>query len=356
MSNHKILIENHHGLGDVVHMIPMIQNLRRAYPDSSIFVIVASEAHAALLRSTGLVDGFYFLNLGNMTIRQILAFIRMIRKEQFDMGFTAVGTNKKLGLALLFLLGCKCKIIEYDKKLIFNYNILQTEEKKELHRVIRNLNLLKPIHVEINEDKPFLKIDHTTAAVIKEKIKLPDNNKLIGLCVGTNPSIKKIGFKKICLDAKQWGMGKFIDLADKLMEDKYDVILIGGKKEEAEIQPYLKKVKDNPRLINFINSATIMESAALAGKCELVIGCDTGIMHIADALGVKTLTIFGPTNPKLYGAYSDKAEYLTLNIECQYCHGTVKLVECTDRICLSNITVQQVYGKAREILNEELKR
>lgn len=109
----------------------------------------------------------------------------------------------------------------------------------------------------------------------------------------------------------------------------------------------------NASVINFISKTTIIECAALINECDLIIGGDTGMLHIADALGKNTLTIFGPTNPKLVGPYSEKSNNITLNIDCQYCYGTDKLFECTNRKCLNNITVEHIYDTVLEILNNK---
>ena len=76
-------------------------------------------------------------------------------------------------------------------------------------------------------------------------------------------------------------------------------------------------------------------------------------MHIADALGIKTLSIFGPTNPKVVGAYSKNADYIEHNCECKYCYGTSRYITCTDRKCLNEIKVQEVLDEIKRILKWE---
>ena len=91
-----------------------------------------------------------------------------------------------------------------------------------------------------------------------------------------------------------------------------------------------------------VNKTNLQESMALVTLCDVAVGVDTGMMHIADALGVKTVSIFGPTNPKTHGAYSDQASFVEADLPCKYCYGTKNYVECKDRECLKCINVMDV--------------
>ncbi|WP_195837889.1 glycosyltransferase family 9 protein [Tissierella pigra] len=353
MKYNKILIEIHHGLGDVVQIIPLINNLRKNFTEAKISVIVASSIHAEILDCTGLVDTYYFLNLRNMKFNEIIKFIRQIRRENYDIGILSPISNRRLGAILLYILGCKNRVGEVskaDKRLLIKNNITMDGDNS-LHKVDRNLNLLKPLDITIYDSKPFMNINKGNEENAKNKLDIFDKkDKLIGICIGTNPVEQKKGFNRIPYEAKKWEIENYMELIERLTND-FNIILLGGKKEEQEIKEYEEKLKDNKNVINYINKTTIMESAALINECDLVIGGDTGMLHIADALGKYTLTIFGPTDPKIVGPYSEKSNNITLNIDCQYCYGTDKLFECNNRKCLNDITVEQIYNKAIEILN-----
>lgn len=354
MEYNKILIEIHHGLGDVVQIIPLINNLRENYKNAKISVIVVSKAHKEILDCTGLVDDYYYLNLRKMNIKEIIRFIRQIRKEKYDIGFLSPISNKRIGALLLYILGCKYRVGEESKikKTLINNNI-SIEENRNIHRIDRNLNLLTAANIKIYDRNPFMNINHKDTINAKKKIgHLNTNKKLIGICIGTNPVEQKRGFKRIGYDAKKWPLDNYIELIKKISQD-YNIVLVGGKKEEEEIKGFSRLLESKDSIVNFINKTTIMESAALLNECDIVIGGDTGMLHIADALGKKTLTIFGPTNPNLVGPYSENSNNVSLNIQCQYCYGKDILYECRDRICLSGITVDYIYNKVIEITKNQ---
>lgn len=352
MKYKKILIEIHHGLGDVVQMIPLINNLRMNYEDAEIAVIVASEMHASILGCTGLVDKYYFLNLRNMTLNEIINFIKDIRREKFDIAFLSPISNKRLGALLLYFLGCKYRVREVSENYrLFSKNDIVVVEETKLHRVDRNLKLLESAGIKIYNRNPFIMVDNVKKVSAQKMLANihGQEKKLIGICIGTNPVHRKKGFMRIPYEAKKWDLNNYINLIDKL-KDKVNIILLGGKKEEEELKEVVDSVENSSVLLNLINKTTVIESISLINECDLVVGGDTGMLHVADALGKNTLTIFGPTNPKIVGPYSERSNNVTLNLDCQYCYGTETLFECTDRKCLKKISVEDIYGKILGIL------
>lgn len=193
MKYNKILIEIHHGLGDVVQMIPLIHNLRKNFINAKISVIVASNIHAEILNCIDLVDKCYFLDIRKMKLREIVKFILEVRKEKYDIGFLSPISNEKLGAILLYILGCKDRVGEAsgNNKLLIKNNITVSEDRN-LHKIDRNLNLLKAIGINIYDPNPFMKINKDNELCAKEKLKNLDNKKkLIGICIGTNPVYQK---------------------------------------------------------------------------------------------------------------------------------------------------------------------
>ena len=130
------------------------------------------------------------------------------------------------------------------------------------------------------------------------------------------------------------------------------VVLFGGKDEEKDLE-IIKDVLYDSKVCNYVNKTTITESAFLAKQCDLVIGIDTGMQHIADAVGRKTLSIFGPTNPKTHGAYSEKAEFVEIACDCKYCYGTDKYLSCNDRKCLNQIKIKKVLDEIEKVIQND---
>lgn len=63
-----------------------------------------------------------------------------------------------------------------------------------------------------------------------------------------------------------------------------------------------------------------------------------------------TVSIFGPTNPEYYGVFSKSSYFIEYEIDCKYCYGTNQYIHCDNRICLTQITPQQVIDFLETIL------
>lgn len=325
----KILIDSKHGLGDCVQIIPMLQIIKQNYPDCYLAVIVSGKVSEELLNMAPVkINKFYYLSMQGITLKNFLNLILQIRKEGFDYFILSPITTKWKAKIFALLTGAKNKIGEQYQK-IDTY-----ARDNSIHMVDRNIALLKDI-CKIPNKKIYPTL---ITPKLNIKIRKNINEKMIGVCIGGGTASV---FKGKKIYPKYWGENNFYNLIKNLLHKNKKVILFGGK-DEAEILKNFKDILNNENIFNYVGQTTITESAILAKQCDLVIGVDTGMQHIADAVGTKTLTIFGPTNPKIFGAYSEKAELIEVATDCKYCYGTDKYLSCDERKCLNKINVQMI--------------
>ena len=209
--------------------------------------------------------------------------------------------------------------------------------------VERNLNLLRCIcKIPDKKINPELKVDKNSfTSIIKQ-----DGIKIIGICIGGGTAVV-INRERIY--PRKWSTEKIKLVIKNVLDYGYKVVLFGGQDEIKELK-YLGNILEHQNLYDFVGKTDITESIILATQCDLLIGVDTGMQHIADAAGVKTLSIFGPTNPKTHGAYSNKAKFIEADCDCKYCYVTDMYLKCKDRKCLNSISADSVINK---ILFEE---
>lgn len=335
----KILIDSKHGLGDCVQIIPMLQIIKQNCPDSYLAVIVSGKVNEELLNMAPVkIDKFYYLSMQGMTIKRFLNLILQIRKEHFDYFILSPITTKWKAKIFALLTSAKNKIGEQYQKI----DIYARDNS--IHMADRNIALLKGIYKIPNK-----KICPTLITPdLNIKIKKDKNEKIIGICIGGGTASDFNG-KKVY--PRAWSTEKIKKLIEYLVSENLRVVLFGGKDEEKDLE-IIRDVLCDSKVCNYVNKTTITESAFLAKQCDLLIGVDTGMQHIADAVGTKTISIFGPTNPKTHGAYSKNAAFIERKYECKYCYGTDKYLSCDDRKCLNNISVDNVMSKIETILKD----
>ncbi len=105
---------------------------------------------------------------------------------------------------------------------------------------------------------------------------------------------------------KQWPIDKFIALAQTLRNEMGEAVrfaIAAAPQERDQVQPLIDAL-DPSSLIDLIGM-DLMSAAAVLERCKLFIGNDSGLMHMAAAVGTKTLGLFGPGWEKIYGPWGD---------------------------------------------------
>lgn len=329
-----------HGLGDCVCMIPTIRALRNTYPDWYIAVLVNGKANEEIFTHSGVkIDRFYYFSLKERPVYYTFHTLYQLRKEHFDYGVLAPMTPLKKGKIFFQILGVHYALGEQYRGIQF----LDLDEK--VHFIDRDLMCISPLCPRIYDHQPRLFARESELAYIESFFNF--SHRRIALQIG---GADKNYYKGNYVFTRNWKRSYMFQLAEKLSQLKgYDICLMGGKLEEKLIGDYRYIIsKDN--VINFVGRTNIGQSIALLSTCILSIGVDTGMQHAADALGIPTLSVFGPTNPHTHGAYSLKAHFIETKQPCQYCFGTDLYYTCANRKCMNDISPDQVFEKIEQIL------
>lgn len=341
MKQIKILIEMKHGLGDCVCMLSMLKILRENYPNAQIDMLVNNQVNEQLICLSKIkIDNFYYFSIKNMPALYTIELLAKLRKENYDYGILSFITPKLKGKLLFKLLGIKRKLGE---------QYLPSEiSDDEYHAVERHIKIISPM-CQIPPVKTYPKIYVETKECADYIKCLLPGKKVIGICIGQGDTSVYKG-KKVY--TKGWGNGKFAKLASLLCNKDYNVILFGGSQEKVLLDSF-GNILDDRHVLNVVGKTNIVQSAELTSICDLMVGVDTGMQHIAAAVGVKTLSIFGPTNYRSHGAYSELAEFVEIpqRKDCQYCFPGKAFLSCQDRKCLEEISIEAVFYKIEAMVN-----
>ncbi|GAU09396.1 glycosyltransferase family 9 protein [Desulfoplanes formicivorans] len=140
--------------------------------------------------------------------------------------------------------------------------------------------------------------------------------------------------------AKNWPLVQFLELADWLQNQGWHPIMVLGPVEQETGLAL-------PETMERACPETIHELIALLQQAVYVIGNDSGPMHLAGYMGIRGLSIFGPTSPEQWGPLG--MDVLSLRLACSPCTRTARIV-CPDPVCIHNITLDQVIARIRPAL------
>jgi ADP-heptose:LPS heptosyltransferase len=139
---------------------------------------------------------------------------------------------------------------------------------------------------------------------------------------------------------KNWPLERFLDVAQGLLAGKKaQPIFILGPVEQETAPGTVKMIET--RGFPILSNMTLPVLAAVLNHCAGYIGNDSGVSHLAAALGLPTVVLFGPTDPLFWGPKGENVRILSASLPCSPCTENVKR-SCTEKTCLTDLTVQQV--------------
>jgi heptosyltransferase-1 len=293
----KILIIKPSALGDIVLAMPAACALAENFPDAEIHWFARPE-FAPLLENHKCVHKIVIFDrkkLGKWwcnadAFREFIGLIKQLRQEKYDVVFDLQGRFRSAIFA--WFSGCKKRIGPAKTQEVTGIFYTKKIAQTKTHLVDYFLEMVGSI-LPVNGKAEFGLSPQPKAVEEVQKI-LSENN------------VDKNNYAVIVpgatVDEKRWPAEKFAELADRIYRKYQSCIVASGVKSESEIIEKIQKAAAVP-VVNFAGKTNIPQLTALLAGAEAVISNDTGPAHIAAALGVPMVLIFGFTNPKRVGPY-----------------------------------------------------
>ena len=347
----KILIINPFGVGDVLFSTPMVSALKRIYPGCYIAYICNIRTREILETNPEIDEVFVFERDEYRSLwkkskieafKKLLSFWNEIKKRKFDLLL-----DLSLGKEYAFF----CWLIGIKERRGFNYKG-------------RGRFLTHKISFEGFDDKPVaeyymdvvdeargsrLKAQGKTILVTTDKDKeyidnflkkqgIKEQDILVGIAPGGGAS-----YGKEKSHYKRWACKDFALVADKVVLHGAKPVLLGSPEEERLIREVASKMQNKPL---FGPMTKIREMACLIKRCRAIVCNDGGLLHITVSQDVPTVSIFGPTDEKVYGPYpaSERHIVVTDNVDCRPCYRRFRLPECSEKRCMKDIFHDTVFN------------
>ncbi len=152
--------------------------------------------------------------------------------------------------------------------------------------------------------------------------------------------------------ARRWPTSYFLELAVSLLQDPDIFIVLTGTPDEAAHAAKVRRDMGVERIIDMAGRTTLPELIDLYNQCSLLVTNDSGPAHFASLTNLPVLVLFGPETPDIYGPLGDNVEVITRRLACSPCVSVYnqKRSACTKNVCLTSITPDEVYQRAKAIL------
>jgi lipopolysaccharide heptosyltransferase II len=293
------LIISASGLGDALMATPLVSRIKEVRSAMRIRV-VASQRTAAVFERDPDVDEIITYRTGSWA--SLVRLLWKVKRKRRCVLLAAQPSNTVSQSLIVLVSGAGLRLkheykygraSERDYSFVYHALIPDVEGR---HRVEKNLDMLRYLGEDIGENTSRLAFhvsDEIRAKMAGDLASICSPDECAGI-VAVHPG----GLSP----EKRWNPFNFAHICRELMDDGFQIVLVGSGEDRSHTR---KIISDTGRegVRDSTGSLTLEECAALLSSCRLLISNDTGIMHLAVAVGTPVVAIFGPTDPGHIGPY-----------------------------------------------------
>ncbi len=325
MEYSNILIRATNWVGDAVMCVPALQAIRRRFPQARM-AILAKPWVADLYRRENFVDEV--LPYTARSMKEKMAFGWSLRSRRFD---CAILLQNAFEAALVARLAGIPERIGYNR---------------DGRGMLLTVPVPPPKPGKIPTHQRFYYLELVRRAGLIDELPESDAIRLDGprvergRVVGVSPGAAYGS-------AKRWLPERFAEAAARVARERDASIALFGSKDERALCAEVAALLPGLTVINYAGQTTLAEFIDLAARCEVFLTNDSGAMHIASALGVPTVAIFGATDDAATGPTGAHAVVVRHPVDCSPC----LLRECPiDHRCMTGVTAERVAEEALRLL------
>jgi heptosyltransferase-3 len=335
-------------IGDVLMITPLLRALRETFPAARITAIVNTGTEAMLNHNPHVDDIIVYRRDEKNALRREFGFLREVRRRRFDLTIAGTEGDRAAWCALLsgarYRVGVKSyKWGRFDLRRRFFNLAASPSVPVPMHEVERHFFLAEAAGLRLKSTEPG-----PLVLEIPEELRRWAEEQLAPLrparIVQVHPVSRWLW--------KCWDSDAMATVIDWLQEERGTrVVVTTGpiERERRRAREIVARCRTAP--LFFDGNLTLTQLAALSAGCDGYFGIDTAPMHMAAAVGIPVVALFGPTGPDSWGPWNVRGRVLSAPCACNAAHGQVcDWSEGAVRACLASIGVDQVQAALDELL------
>lgn len=330
---HILVVWQHNQLGDLIVSYPLYRAIKEKYPNA-VLTVVLSPANYRGLQTCRFIDNLFIYDKRKLKSFSYLKELVKLLRSKYDVAIVPSVVSISFTSNLLAGLSkSKIKIgpnslngAENEFALFFNSRIdLDWRDSQDKHVAERTLDIVRPFGIITSNFHPEIKYNESERKAVLdffETIEGEKSSPIIGLHIGAGKP------------QNRWSYSNFADLINGLNIDfkLRFYFTTGGKEDNDLIDKIRKDVKVSNQVFDLMG---IPKLCALIDNSDLYITNDTGPMHVAAATDTPVISLFGPTNPKMWAPLKEdkffikKSENIN-DITVDDVYKTVKMILFND--------------------------
>jgi heptosyltransferase-2 len=309
---HRILVRATNWVGDAVMSMPAFEAVRQNFPESHISVLARPwvaplyETHPAANQVIPYKRGRGYWK----DFSEFLKVVRLIRSLHFDMAVLFQNAFEAALIARLSGIKIRVGYNTDGRGFLLSHSVVRGKEVLKLHQVEYYLTVLRALGWNAPTKDPALSTGPEAIARVRSLLSsrgIEDQDLVVGLSPGAAYG-----------PAKRWPVERFAAIGDRAIREwGAKVVVIGTEKEKALGETLISAT--TPGAVNFCGMTGLGDALALIKRCRLFVSNDSGLMHVAAALKVPTVAIFGSTDSVATGPRGKNARVVKQDMECSPC-------------------------------------
>ena len=335
-----ILVVKLSAIGDVIHALPVSYAIKEQFPEAHLTWVVEKPAYPILednpyIDEIILFEKAKFRSIGGF-LREIGPFRKRLRLRRYDASLDLQGLFKSA--AIVFNAGAKLRIGTANMR--EGAHLVSRPVRgahASGHIVERYLDVARALGCAVDEVRFPVSVserDRMAAETLLAREGVPEGRTFVAFAIGANwPN-------------KRWPVEHFAALADRLYHAHYVPVLVGGGRLDETLAQDIMRASEMPP-VNLVGRTNLKQLAHIFTRAALVLGGDTGPVHLAAGLGTPTVMLMGPTDANRNGPYGQTQNAIEVNRSCRGCWKRV----CPKGLdCLAAISVDEVAAKIGGVL------
>lgn len=345
------------GVGNALMALPMVRQLKTRARASHVTIIARLDAMAEPFRRVSEVDEV--LVTGNGLKNQLRAILDT-RRQRADLFLVPFPSNRWQYAMWTMLSGAQSAVLNsypVGRFRAMHFIGTRLSAQQGLHDVEQNLRLLTMLGVEPDmSEAPRFNLneeDRRHAGDLLDSIGLDDDRSFVAVHAGSA--------RTVLAESKRWPAEKYAALIAAIRNEmQTEVVLLEGPDEAGvgdEITSHIRDEHPKPRVLKLVGNLGV--AAGVLERAALYAGSDSGLAHLASAVGTKPVTIFAPADPDRVCPFGYRDLVVKPGKSCSPCflypwHATKPKVQCGRHgqpMCITEITVEQVMAAVRRAMN-----
>ena len=343
-----ILVFAYHGLGNFIMYTPALRALRERYPDARIDLQVGNNTGCEdVLAGAGLFDNIYNLRYSAgwgawvKRAREIRAthydlIINEFHSHSWPLALLVATSRAPYRLGHVTSPGWPEEFSRYSY--VFNLPVAMREDEHEIERYFDLAAAAGAERLPLAEAAPFIHLTADDRSFADSFMREQGcGGCVVGIQPGTSPNMRW----------KQWPLDRYRAMVEQLLDEQpgTHVMLFGAPGELQMIEDLAQGL--GARVSIAAGKTTIKQVAALIERCNLLVCNDSGLMHMAVAVGTPAVAIYGPTDIHRTRPVGQSHTVIRHALPCSPCfrlEGDEAVKACPHHDCLMKIAPDEVHA------------